>query len=252
MIKKSENFSDHFINKQTTFTWVGKFFLENQWHYDIITKTNGTLNNKLSLPTKFQTLATLSLVSTESDSIGKLKFLIHSLRLIRFFTFQKSFIWKKLILQQKKKKSSCYVLQTIAKKNYSLQRLYYFLITIIPYMNVVYGYDWLILISDTKGNINFTTNDISFFSSFLEEKIIGWDRQITIIFSWMWESIKIISTRQNFFLNIPFIWNMFSRLLWSSLGLVCGWGHGGWLYFSKFSKGIIYSNKNLFNKNFKF
>lgn len=233
------------------FTWIYKFFLENYRYYDISIKSNGTFWSTIDLPQTFNSNVTLPLVSTQNDNTAKLKFLMQSLRLIWLFTFQKSFIKKKLILQQQKKKSSCYILQTKTTYNYSYNRFFYYLLTILPYTRLSYGYDKAIVVSDIQGCINFNILDLTFFSNIIKDKLIHWDRQINFSFNWILKKIKNKRPNREFFIKIPFVKSMFFRLMWSSVGLKCSRGHGGWSTFSKFTKTVIYSNKIFFWKNFK-
>jgi len=231
--------------------WITKFYKINYRLFDIMAKTNGCLNNFQYFPKSTKVIITLPLVTTQSDSSAKLKFLVHALRVIRLFTFQWSSILKKLVLQQQKKKNSCYILRTTSSGKYADWLLTDYILTIIPYTRISYGFDWAILISDSEGNIIFNITDLIFFSSLIKEKITNWDRQITILFNCFWQK-KINSCTQTFFFNLPFVKTLFSRIFWSSLSLTCERGHGGWTIFSKFSKAVVHSNKIFFSKNFKF
>lgn len=237
-----------FVNSSN---WITKFYKINYRLFDIMAKTNGSLNHFKHFPKSTNLIITLPLITTQSDSVSKLKFLLHALWVIKLFTFQWSFILRKLILQQQKKKSSYYILWSEVNGNYSDWLLTDYLLTIIPYTWVSYGFDWAILISDAEGNIIFNITDLTFFSSFIKEKITNWDKQITVLFSVSWQ--KKINCQWKFsFLYLSFIKVLLSWIFWSSLSLTCERGHGGWTTFSKFSKVVIHSNKIFFSKNFKF
>lgn len=231
--------------------WITKFYKINYWLFDIMAKTNGCLNHFQYFPKSNNLIITLPLITTQSDSTSKLKFLLHALKVIKLFTFQWSFILKKLILQQQKKKSSYYILRSKVHGNCSNWLLTDYILTIIPYTRVSYGFDWVTLISDSEGNIIFNITDLTYFSSLIKEKITNWDRQITVLFFLLWKK-KLNCCRKFFILNLSFIKILLSRIFWSSLSLACERGHGGWTTFSKFSKVVVHSNKIFFSKNFKF
>jgi len=89
-----------------------KFFLYHYRFFDINNKSNGTLKNLKFLPNNFNSQVSLPLILNYGNSNSRIKILINCLRIINFFTFQKSFLKKKLSLQQIKKKNSGFVIQT--------------------------------------------------------------------------------------------------------------------------------------------
>lgn len=252
MHTRKEFFVESFSNVLHNHNWIGKIMLVKYWIFDMLSKTNGSLNQIKYFPSSFDSIVTLPLVSNQGDGVSKLKFLIYSLWVVKLFTFQSSFIWKKLLLQQQQKKSSCYILQSKVGKHLSNNRLFYYLFTIIPYLWISYGYDRLIVLSDPQGNINLSISELTCFTTFVDEKLSTWDRQILITFNWVWANNVPLFGNKLFFVGLPFIRNLLNWILWSSFSMTCGWGHGGWLSFSKFSKAAVYANKIFFSKNFKF
>lgn len=227
-----------------------KFFFQNYRYFDIKTKSNGTLNRTNYLPNNFKYQTTLPLILDYGNLNFKLRTVLQCLNIIKFFTYQKSFLKKKLILQQLKKKNSGFVLQSKVSRSYSFIRFYYFILTIIPYMKVSYGIDWCVILSNLQGNMSFGLDDIAFFSHYLNEKHLEWDKKFYFSFQWVYKK-NFSNLKSNFFF-LPFIKSMLNRLFWSSLSLKCFRGHGGWLTFSKFPLVVFNSNSKFFSKNFKF
>lgn len=246
----------YFYEEQTFYDLWGSssrsnFFLQHYRYFDLNTKMNGSLNNIKLLPEKFTSNVSLPLVLPQGNNNFKLKTILTCLRVIKLFTFQKSFIKKRLVFQQIKKKNSGFVLQTKTRDYQSFQWFYYYILTIFPYLWISHGAETNIFLSDTLGVISFNLVDVTYFSHLLQEKHLEWERQFTFIFSW--NSKHCLSLpRKASFLSLNFIWGMIYWVLWSSLGLKCNWGHGGWLEFSKFSKTIFFSNSKFFMKNFWF
>ncbi len=227
------------------------FFLQNYRYFDLTLKTNGTLNNITFLPEKFNSNISLPLILAHGNNTSKIKIILTCLRIIKLFTFQKSFIKKWLVFQQIKKKNSGFVLQTKTFSSTSFERFYYYILTIFPYLRVSYGSSANIFLSDILGVITFNLADITYFSNFLKEKHLDWERQFIFFFNWVAKK-KISKSKKIKFFFINFIQGMVNRVLWSSLGLRCSRGHGGWVEFSKFSKTIFYENTKFFQKNFWF
>lgn len=228
-----------------------KFFFQNYRYFDIKTKSNGTINWVNFLPTNFKYQVTLPLILDYGNSNFKLWTVLECLNIIKFFTFQKSFLKKKLVLQQLKKKNSGFVLQSCVKKSYSYIWFYYFILTIIPYMKVSYGTERCSILSNIDGNISFSLDDIAYFSHYLDEKYLEWDKIFYFSFQWVFWKFNHKNKNMNFFI-LPFVKSMLTWLLWSSLSLQCLWGHGGWLNFSRFPSVVFHSNSNFFAKNYKF
>ena len=228
-----------------------KLFLVNYRFFDLNSKMNGSLNNIMFFPNSFSTAVTLPLILTVGNVDAKLWIILNCLRIIRFFTFQTSFLKKWIITQQIKKKNSGFVLQTKTVKSYSYDWLFYYVLTILPYLRVSYGTERGALVTDGLGTLTFAIDDITFFSHYLEEKHVEWDKKFLFSFRW----VDKFRVKNNFiwrFFFLPFIWGMFFWILWSSMGLRCNWGHSGWMEFSKFSSTVVNSTPIFFKKNFKF
>jgi hypothetical protein len=231
--------------------YLTKFFLYHYRFFDINSKSNGTFKNLKFFPISFNSQVSLPLILNYGNPNSRLKILVNCLKILRFFTFQKSFLKKKLVLQQIKKKNSGFVIQTWTFSIDSFDRFYYYSLTILPYMWISYGLEKCVLITDVMGNLTFATDDITFFHHYLDEKHLDWDKQFFFSFNWYFKKIKKLPSKI-FFFFLPFIKGLLSRLLWSSICFNCNRGHGGWLPFSKFSKTIFFNNSVFFAKNFWF
>lgn len=232
-------------------SFITKFFLNHYRFFDINNKTNGNLNNINFLPKSFNLQVSLPLILDFGNINVKVKILMNCLWIIKFFTFQKSFLKKRIILQQIKKKNSGFVIQSWTFWVESFDRFFYYALTIIPYLRLSYGLDWSILLSDTQGNLSIAIDDITFFSHYIDEKHLDWDKQFFFSFSWVYKN-KIKLPKKVLFFWLPFIWDLISWILWSSLAFNCVRGHSGWLPFSKFSKTIFFNNDIFFSKSFRF
>ena len=240
------------LNNITNFTsesYAVKSFLQINRYFDLKTKTNGNLNNLLFFPINFNSQVTLPLVLTFGNSTSKLKLVLICLNIIQLFTNQKSFLKKRLVMQQIKKKNSGFIIQTKTFKQSSFDNLYYYMLTILPYMRVSYGIEWCAIVTDGQGTLTFALNDITFFAQHLDEKHLSWERKFFFSFEWV---TKIINKKKKRFFFLPFIKCMLDRVLWSSINFWCNRGHGGWTTFSKFSKTIFFYNNLFFSKNFRF
>lgn len=226
-----------------------KLFFQNYRYFDILTKTNGSLNLSQYYPDNFKISVTLPVIIESGTPLSWLKFILNCLKIIRFFTFQKSFLKKKIDLQQLKKWNSGFVLISSSNKDFSYNWFFYYILTILPYLWISYLNEMGTILSDIRGNISFHLNDISFFANFLDKKHIEWDWQFSFFFSWE-KNIKV--PNRLIFFKLPFVEGMLKWIFWSSLGLSCVWGHGGWLTFTKFSTVIFHSNKLFFGWNFRF
>ncbi len=235
--------------------WVtglsNKLFLINYRFFDLNSKMNGSLSNVMFFPASFSTAVTLPLILLVGNADTKLRIILNCLKIIWFFTFQTSFLKKWIVTQQIKKKNSGFVLQTKTVKAYSYDRLFYYVLTILPYLRVSYGTERGALVTDGLGGLTFTVDDITFFSHYLDEKHVEWDKKFLFSFQWV-DKLRIKSKFSGWFFFLPFIRGMLFWVLWSSIGLKCHWGHSGWMEFSKFSSTVINSNSIFFKKNFKF
>jgi hypothetical protein len=119
-------------------------------------------------------------------------------------------------------------------------------------MKISYGSERCVILSNSEGNISFSLDDIAFFSHYLNEKHLEWDKKFYLSFQWNFKTLNNKVSKVIKFFTLPFIKSMVTRLLWSSLSLKCLRGHGGWLNFSKFPSVVFFSNSNFFSKNFKF
>lgn len=228
-----------------------KLFLINYWFFDLNTKLNGSAWNVGFLPDTLLIYVSLPLLLFAGNTDTKLKIIVNCLWVIKFFTFQKSFLKKWIVMQQIKKKNSGFVLQTKCVWSYSYDWLFYYIITILPYLWVSYGIERGALITDGWGALGFTIDDITFFAHYFDEKYVEWDKKFMFSFWWVAKRMWSCFTYWRFFL-LPFVRGMIFWLLWSSIGLKCIWGHSGWMEFSKFSSTVINSDHIFFWKNFKF
>lgn len=239
------------LNKVTGKSFITKFFLSHYRFFDLNSKTNGNLKNINFLPKSFNSQVSLPIIINFGNLNSKVKILINCLRIIKFFTYQKSFLKKRLVLQQIKKKNSGFVIQSWTFKIESFDRFFYYALTILPYLRISYGSDRPVLLSNTQGNLSIAIDDITFFSHYIDEKHLDWDKQFFFTFNWVYKKKIIFPTKIEFF-KLPFIKALISWILWSSLCFNCNRGHPGWLPFSKFSKTVFFNNTTFFSKNFRF
>lgn len=227
-----------------------KFFLKNNRYFDIKTKTNGTLNNLLLLPITFNSQVTLPIVLPRGSLNSRINVMLTCLYIINLFTNQTSFLKKKITLQQVKKKDSGFVLQSWTFRYYSFDKLYFYIITILPFMRVSYDIPRCNEVVDEQGSLTFALDDITYFANKLNDEQLGWQWQFFFSFWWVMRRINC-NTKKSFFF-LPFIKNMVWRILWSSLSLRCKLGHGSWTNEIRFSKTMFFYNNLFFSKNFWF
>lgn len=232
-------------------SFITKFFLINYRFFDLNNKCNGGLKNISFFPKSFNSQVSLPIYFESGNINFKVKILLNCLRIIKFFTFQKSFLKKKIIMEQVKKKNAGFVIQSRTFRLESFNRFFYYALTILPYLKLSYGFDRSKLLSDTQGNLSLAIDDITFFSHYINEKHLEWERQFFFTFSWVYKR-KIKLPKRNFFFFLPFIKDLISWLLWGGLCFTCYRGHSGWLPFAKFSKTIFFNNLNFFSKNYRF
>jgi hypothetical protein len=188
---------------------------------------------------------------SSGTSDTKIKLLLNCLRVIWFFSFQKSMIKKRLKLQQIKKKNSGFILATNLFYNVSFRQLPFIIFTILPYLKMSYGRERSNVLSNPQGELSLAVSDITFFSHYLNEKHVEWDRQFN--FSFSFKNKKISRRLWNaYFFHSTLLQGFLKRLFWSALTLNCNRGHSGWLEFSKISNHVFLSNNYFFKWNFWF
>lgn len=206
--------SNKFFNKKNYMT---KNFLFGVRLYDLKQKNYFIKSKEL-----FSVLNSVSLnVSVPIHLSSNFWIILNSMKIISFLVYQKGNLTK---LKNSKKKwlrenSSILSYWVTKKKNFFF--LTDILVSFLPYLKISKNNFITDFLSDTEGNFFFTIKDLSFFSNLLDETFLNWDKFFNINF--------IIKNNLKLFF---FYWTCFNWIIWSSIGLVCWWGHGSWFNYS--------------------
>ena len=220
--------------KRLKLNWVKsthEFFLQKVRLFDINAKTHSFCKNIIHNNLNFQGNISLPLVPLRVEGSSKIKWLFNSLKLTALFSEQKSFLKRTVSLQHQKKRSSGFVIGNKISPKYFLKTLYYFSLTILPFLSVS-SIEKFKLLSSTQGDFSFYLKDVSFFSHILDENFINWEKPIFFDFNLKLKCNNIL------------ISSLLKRIIWSSLGLQCFRGQTGWLLDHNLNKFVIENKYN--------
>jgi hypothetical protein len=232
---------------------TGEFFLKNYWFFDVSCKLNGIINNQKMYPIFFDIAISLPLPLKGMNWLAKAKMLLYCSWILKFFSLQWTIVERRIIktiqlVQSTVKKDLIFIVKSFNFKTSSFSRFFYYLFTIFPYMWITYENERSRILTTFDGNLNFTVNDITFFLELLNEKHSTWSKDFFFSFSWHYNLMGFNYKNWKFF-NLFLIWGMINWLLWSSLGLTCYRGHGGWVEHAHITN-VVLNYWNVYFNNF--
>ena len=208
-------------NKKLKFYKLGIFFSKQCRSFDLNCKFNGLLKkDSLSAFNTIKKNYSIPIIPLPSDFFSKTRISLNSSKILSLISNSYPTLKPYKYILNQKKKILILVLSNSVKKNKALTLLNSMILTLFPYIwnTQISAFN---ILSDNSGNFFFFIKDISLFNSKLDETFLGWNNKIYFN----------IFLKQYFFKNI-YENNIFNKIFFSSLGLVCKRGHGGWLPFS--------------------
>lgn len=223
--------------------FLSKHFFFNLRVFDFPLKSNLLITKVEQLPNNFKIVVNLPLIPFYVEGVQWIKLIYNSLWLVSFFSKKQAALSKYWIIQKNKKRVSSAIIFSKNLSNFSFFTIPLLSLVTFPYIKISKGLSKFNLLSDSTGNLTFLIDEISYLSNKLDETYIGWNKSILINLT-LWKP-KIYNNLYKF----SFINFRINRLIWSSIGLKCIWGHGGFLhnsYVRKFYKN--WKNKFIYKK----
>ena len=209
------------------------------WIFDLSLKTNSLQKSFTNYSVGSWAHITLSLNDISVKNQNSFNIITHSNKLIKFFSTQSL-----KFFNLRAKKNNKFFIKT---RNYGINWLKPFVFcvqTLIPYLKASWGLNKFTLLSNDLGNFTFSFTDVSFFATKLDDFFLNWNRWIYVNFNILFKNVNYGSLLNKIiFKKFIFLKGCWARIIWSSIGLKCSWGHGGWFK-------NIYINK-IFFKNYK-
>lgn len=223
-----------FCHEKTKLKLNTKYYYDAIWIFDLNCKFNGFFLKNKYLSLNLNIFFSTPFMPLVHENLVRIWLLLNSIKICKFFTHQNATIKKLLTTLKKTKKITIAIIQTKVWKQKSFTIMSEFNLMILPYLKFSSTIKQFWLFCDNTGGLSFFFNEIVFFTSFLDENFIGWNKNSIIsmqLFSFFKKNIWLVKYL-NFFFLIPFIFSMTARIIWSSLGFCCQWGHGGWSDFN--------------------
>lgn len=205
-----------------------KYFFYNCRFFDLTSKLSLTQKTFEILPKSIFLWFFISSDFEYDEGDALAAFLFNSMKVLTFFSSQQSFLvkTKATVTGSLKKWSSWYVLLAKSSNSPLNNVLSLLFLTFLPFAKNSLGLNKFKFLSSNNGNFSFFIKEIGYFSSMLDETYLDWHEKIYIDVQF---KFKNLLKNNNYWFNFLFLKGMLQRVFWSSLGIVCSWGHSGWV-----------------------